>query len=184
MQNDFEDTTSDKEIIFRRSKNAFIIQMVVAFLFIPFFGIGIILGIAFVIQYFTHELVVRQKTITYKRGLIGSYTKEIPFSKINGVNIEQGAGGKLFGYGSVKVVTGNDIDTIKFDTIENPERVKALIQKLVDHNDPGHRYQSQNVAAQAQPTKMEELEKLAEMKEKGHLTEEEFAAEKKKLLDQ
>ena len=171
------------EKIFRRSKNALIIQLITSVILIPVFGIGIILGIAILIQYFTHELIVRQKSIIHKKGWIGSYTKEIPFSKINGVNVDQGVGGRLFNYGSVKVVTGNDTDTIKFDTIDSPEKVKKLIQKLVEQNDPAHSHNKSASSNNYESTdKFANLEKLADMKQKGIITEDEFRQEKKKLL--
>lgn len=109
--------------------------------------------------------------------LFGLKQTEIPLDKVNSIQFNTG-----LILGDVTIWDGSG--KIKIDNID-----KKFVKKFADmasdalesykktKNNPIHITQSASG-----PNKMEQLEKLAELKAKGILTEEEFTQEKKKLL--
>ena len=51
----------------------------------------------------TTEMVVTNKRLIYKVGFIARHTQEINITKVETVDVAQGLGGRLFGYGTVLI---------------------------------------------------------------------------------
>jgi uncharacterized membrane protein YdbT with pleckstrin-like domain len=150
------------------------------------FGIGLIPLVYHVIKYFRQELVLTQKGLILKKGLIAVQTIEIPYTKINSVSTKKGMFGSLFGYGDILILSGNDLKGEVFSGIQEPVAVKEeilnrshLIETGGIHNNSQISQQTENV----QMSSYAELEELAKLKEKGIVTEEEFEMKKKQLLN-
>lgn len=94
--------------------------------------IGIPFFIGTVLEYFTAEIRLESKSVLLKRGVLGSKKTEIPYRKINSISINQGLLGKLFNYGDVIVMAGNDSSGIPFKGISSPETVKSDIYSKMD----------------------------------------------------
>lgn len=133
--------------------------------------------------------IVREGTMSFLQGLRG--TKEIPISKITSIHFKK-AGIVSVGHLRILFVGGEQTknglfnrssntleNTILFDKKQqsNFEKAKKIIEEKMEILD--------NSQSQEQPPKsgIKDLEKLAELKEKGIITEEEFNAKKKQILD-
>jgi uncharacterized membrane protein YdbT with pleckstrin-like domain len=103
-----------------------IAALVVAYVSFPaWHGIGLVLatilaGAAIVawfpafLRRFTTELVVTDRRIVYKTGLIRRHTTEMNMDKVESVNVDQSVLGRLFGYGTVEVRgTGGGIEPLR-----------------------------------------------------------------------
>lgn len=77
----------------------------IGFLLLPVFGIGVLLWIVAAIRYFTTELVITNKRVIAKFGLISRYTIEINLQKIESIQVKQGILGRIFNFGSI-IVSG------------------------------------------------------------------------------
>jgi uncharacterized membrane protein YdbT with pleckstrin-like domain len=49
------------------------------------------------------EIVVTDRRVIFKRGLVSRHTVEMNVGKIETVDVEQGLGGRLWGYGTVMI---------------------------------------------------------------------------------
>jgi uncharacterized membrane protein YdbT with pleckstrin-like domain len=68
---------------------------------------------------FTTELVVTDRRVVYKRGLIRRFTAEMNMEKVESVAVDQSILGRLFNYGTVTVRgTGGGMDALP--DIEDP----------------------------------------------------------------
>jgi len=162
---------------YRISKAYLITELILCAILIPLFGIGLILMIAALIQYRVKSLTVEDSKVVLKDGFLTVRTTEIPYAKINGVQLEQSLDAKWMDYGTIIIVVGNDVAGIKFSQVERPHQLKnALDAKRVDTGSPAR----PNNAA---PSLADELEKLASLKDKGIITTEEFAAQKQRILN-
>lgn len=119
------------------------------------------------------EVIITDHSVIYKRGIISKKSEEIPFSKINSVNVKQSLMERSLGYGDVIIMTGNDVNGIVLDNINDPQGLK---------NDIMAKIHSGNGLSSEQVENTVDLEKLAEWKEKGIITSEEFEAKKKQIL--
>lgn len=79
--------------------------IVLGFIFLGFFGIGLIFWVAAAIRYFTTELAITNKRVIAKFGLISRSTIEINIQKIESIQVRQGIIGRIFNFGSI-VVSG------------------------------------------------------------------------------
>ena len=60
------------------------------------------------------EIVVTDKRVLYKRGIVSRRTLEMNISKIESVDVEQGLGGRLLNYGTVLIHgTGETLEPLR-----------------------------------------------------------------------
>lgn len=79
--------------------------LVFGVLLLPALGIGLILlGIAYV-RYKSFELAVTSKRVIVKHGFISRQTVEMNLSKVESIQVEQGALGRMFNFGTL-IVSG------------------------------------------------------------------------------
>lgn len=135
-------------------------------------------------------------TLTPMAGLMGFLmegfkgTKTIPFSSITSIQLKE-AGMLMSGYLQFSIQGGNESVKGIFDAIndensivfkndyqnENAQKIKAYIEeKILSSRKPQAVNSQSNIA--------DELEKLANLKNMGILTQEEFDTAKKKILTQ
>ncbi|OOF09324.1 PH domain-containing protein [Salinivibrio sp. PR919] len=79
--------------------------LLLGFIFLAFYGLGLLFWIAAAIRYFTTELAITNKRIIAKFGLISRSTIEINLQKIESIRVNQGILGRIFNFGSI-VVSG------------------------------------------------------------------------------
>jgi uncharacterized membrane protein YdbT with pleckstrin-like domain len=166
--------------VFRMSKKLFYIDVVSSIiLFIVIIGIPIL--IAFIIRYLFMSITVGDNSVEFKKGWLNTTHRQIPYDKINSVDVKIGLMGRFLGYGDVRVFTGNDVEGIKFQGIENPHELRRQIEAHAARTKTGG-----NVAAISKNTPSNnvanELTKLAKLKQQGILTQEEFDKKKAQLL--
>ena len=126
-------------------------------------------------------------------GVFSHNSKESPLDKINNVTYNQSIWGRIFGFGNVQIQTAAEVGSTTYYTIEKPKELKDTITQMQEE------YKKSQIMAQAQElanaisagTKQEgrkgvadELEKLFELKKKGIITESEFIARKRKILEE
>lgn len=117
-----------------------------------------------------------KRIIFINKGLIfGVKHAIINLDKINGI---EGSTGLLFGQ-----ITINDGAVVRKITNVWKKTVKYFVSKTLEAIDNLNKQKNEPAPAQTQAVDVAtQLEKLAALKEKGILTEEEFAAQKAKLL--
>lgn len=73
------------------------------------------------------EQGLTNKRVIVKRGIISRRTEEMKLNSIETVELQQGIGGRIFGYGNVKI-TGRGISNVVFRGVSDPMDVKRLIE--------------------------------------------------------
>lgn len=74
--------------------------------------------------------VVTNRRLIFKRGIIRRRSHELLLRKCEGVQTEQTIVGRILGYGSVTVTTGEVTNT--YDFIRNPMRFSTMINQMID----------------------------------------------------
>jgi uncharacterized membrane protein YdbT with pleckstrin-like domain len=141
----------------------------------------------------TSEFAVTDSRIILKTGLIRRRSIEMNLVQVEGVTIDQGMIGRMLNFGTVAVRgTGGSTDT--FALISYPMEFKRAVQEQSQNvrvNEIGKHVAALQgqaappLAAEAipfQPSVVDSLERLGKLKADGVLTEEEFQAQKGKLL--
>jgi uncharacterized membrane protein YdbT with pleckstrin-like domain len=82
------------------------------------------------------ELVITDKRLISKYGVVSTHSIEIRFNKIETVRVTQGLVGKIFNYGDIVVTgTGSTFDPIR--RIVNPMGFRAALNEALELNQPG-----------------------------------------------
>lgn len=151
--------------------------------------------IAWVTSYF----VVTSDRVIHREGWIAKRSMEIPLEAINDVRFHQGVFERMIGAGDIIISSASEFGREVFGDIRNPEHVQKTIYQQGELN-KDRMFRGAGRAAptapapapavQATPPTMPpaspatsgELERLAELRDRGVLTEDEFQAQKKKIL--
>ncbi|HMI78096.1 MAG TPA: PH domain-containing protein [Ferruginibacter sp.] len=126
-------------------------------------------------------------------GFFTRYSKESPLDKINNVEYDQSLWGRLFGYGNVDIQTAAELGETKYDLIHHPKLLKDTITQAQEE------YKKMQISSQAaqlaeaiartntgaKPSQQmiaDELHKLFELLQKGAITQDEYLAQKNRLM--
>jgi membrane protein YdbS with pleckstrin-like domain len=157
-------------------------------------AIGVFLLIVFPVRKFiawaTSYFVVTSDRVIHREGWIAKRSMEIPLEAINDVRFHQGVFERLIGAGDLIISSASEFGRQVFGDIRNPEEVQKTISHQGELNkERMYRGGGRGSAAPAQATMPPasasttgELERLAELRNKGVLTEDEFQSQKKRIL--
>lgn len=167
----------------------------ITFMFFALAIVGIPVAVVSAV-YLSYKMLERNRNIWAvtnmrvidEEGVFSSETKESPLDKINNVSYSQSFWGKIFGYGNVDIQTAAEIGETRYNNVEKPGKLKDAITTMQEE------YKKMQMKNQAKEFAYAigdssdndigtELEKLNKLKETGVISDEEFQAGKKKLLD-
>ena len=140
----------------------------------------------------TTNFVVTTERCIYRSGLLSHTGIEIPLERINTVFYKQTVFDRLIKSGDIAIESGGENGRQEFSDIRHPERVQHAIyvQKEMGENKLYDRIGAEAAegmrsaaASVAPPSIPEQIQKLADLRDQGVLSEEEFSAKKQDLLD-
>ena len=123
-------------------------------------------------------------------GFFSRYSKESPVDKINNVEYDQSIWGRLFGYGNVDIQTAAEMGETTYTMIHHPKLLKDTIThaqeeyKKAQINKQATQL-AEAIAKSAAPSQQmiaDELQKLFNLFQQGAITQEEYLAQKNKLM--
>jgi uncharacterized membrane protein YdbT with pleckstrin-like domain len=126
----------------------------------------------------TTNFVITSDRIIFRSGVVAKSGIEIPLERVNNVLFHQSIFERILGAGDLLIESGGEAGQQRFTDVRRPERVQNLIHSQMEVNESrrfGLGASGADVATQ--------LEKLEGMLERGTLTEDEFEAQKRRLLD-
>ena len=140
------------------------------------------------IAWLTSNFAVTSERVIHRQGFIAKRSMEIPHEKINDVRFEQGIVDRMVGAGTLVISSASEFGRNSFDDVRHPQEVQRIIYEQGEANQK-RMYQGDNAATppraqQVAPSTTTELERLAKLRDDGVLTEEEFQAQKAKVLGQ
>lgn len=93
-------------------------------------GIGLVWGLFRFLVFNTTELVLTNKRIISKSGIIRRNVIDVSNAKVEGVTYYQGIVGRIFGYGSV-LVRGTGVGQVPIRFIGQPELFKHEVGRIL-----------------------------------------------------
>jgi uncharacterized membrane protein YdbT with pleckstrin-like domain len=130
------------------------------------------------IRWATSHFVVTSDRVIHRQGLVAKSSMEVPLEKINDVRFHQGVFERMIGAGDLIIESAGEAGRQVFSEIRHPEQVQKTIYEQGETNQS----RMQRPVAPGAPSATTELQRLADLRERGVLTEEEFQAQKKKIL--
>jgi uncharacterized membrane protein YdbT with pleckstrin-like domain len=138
---------------------------------------------------FTHFVVTSNRVIS-RTGVLAKRGEEIPLERISNINFRQGIWERVIGAGDLDIESAGRDGSSHFEDIWHPDAVQQEIYRQMEAN--ARKQASWHVAPQASaapPTAPSagdipaQLHQLAELRDKGVITPEEFATKKAQLLE-
>ncbi|MGE5459239.1 MAG: PH domain-containing protein [Solirubrobacterales bacterium] len=131
----------------------------------------------------TSNFAVTTDRIIHREGFIAKRSMEIPLEAINDVRFHQSILERIVGAGDLVIQSASEYGRNVFANVRNPEHVQRTIYEQGEANKK-RMYQggSSGGASPSAPSVTNELQRLADLRDKGVLTEAEFQNQKKKIL--
>jgi uncharacterized membrane protein YdbT with pleckstrin-like domain len=138
------------------------------------------------IAWATSNFAVTSDRIIHREGFLAKHTMEIPLEAINDIRFQQSLFERMVGAGDLVIQSASEFGRNVFANVRNPEHVQRTIYEQGERNKE-RMYQGRSStpapsASPASPSVTTELERLADLRSKGVLTEAEFQNQKKRIL--
>jgi len=151
-----------------------------------------------ILDWVNERYIITNRRVIVTRGILNKFVSDSALEKVNDIELKQSMVGRLLRYGTVEIITGSDVGVNVFHRISNPVRfkremlnAKEQVQvRAVDATLPGPSLPAQQAAAPTSGTPVsagnigDRLIELTELRQKGTISEAEFQAKRKELLDQ
>jgi uncharacterized membrane protein YdbT with pleckstrin-like domain len=130
------------------------------------------------LRWATTHFVLTTDRLIFRSGVLSKLSREIPLERVNDVTFSQSLWERLIGAGDLFIESAGERGQSAFQDIPKPEAVQVEIYRQMEAN--GQRMSG--VAPRA-PSVLDELERLADLRDRGAVTDEEFERKKRDLLD-
>jgi membrane protein YdbS with pleckstrin-like domain len=127
---------------------------------------------------FTQHVITNERVI-FREGFYAKSGKEIPLEVINDVAFTQSAYERFFGTGNLLIESAGTHGQSRYSDIPDPETVQSLIYQVREERMRG--IEGPGVEGGGE-SRASQLAVLSRLHDEGKLTDEEFRAEKAKLL--
>lgn len=133
------------------------------------------------LKWVTTHMVITSDRLIFRTGIIAKSGIEIPLDRVNNVNFSQGVFERILGSGDLLIESGGEEGQSRYTDVRKPDQVQNLINAQIQRR--ADRRMGGPVSSPAGIDVAEQLERLEGMLERGTLTQAEFDAQKRKLLD-
>jgi uncharacterized membrane protein YdbT with pleckstrin-like domain len=143
------------------------------------------------LQLISTDFVLTTDRVVYRSGILSKRGVEIPLESINAIHFSQHIWERALGLGDLRIDSASVEGTSEFENVRQPNRVQNEIYVQMESNE-NRKFDrvSQGINTQlgaqapaaAQPTIADQINQLAQLRDQGHLTPEEFEAKKAELL--
>jgi uncharacterized membrane protein YdbT with pleckstrin-like domain len=137
---------------------------------------------------FTYFVVTNERVI-FRTGVISKRGVEIPLSRINNINFNQSVWERVIGAGDLAIESAGKDGQSTFEDVRHPDGVQQEIYRVMEeHERRRATWSAPTIVQQAAqpvsgPSIPEQIDALAKLRESGALSEDEFQAKKRQLLD-
>ena len=129
------------------------------------------------------NFVVTSDRVIHRYGVIAKHGIEIPLDRINTVFFNQSIFERLLGAGDLGIESAGERGSETFEDVRKPAIVQNEIYRQMEANSNRARGGGPAVTQQATLSIPEQIEKLDELRKRGVISEQEFAAKKADLLN-
>ena len=142
-------------------------------------------------QWATTDLVLTTDRLIWRTGVIAKHGIEIPLDRINTIFFSQRLLERVIGVGDLKVESASESGAQTFENMKKPSRIQNEIYQQMENNEnrkfdrvaTGINAAAPAPPAEAAPDVTVQLEKLADLRDRGVISDEEFQAKKAQLLE-
>jgi uncharacterized membrane protein YdbT with pleckstrin-like domain len=147
-------------------------------------GLAIIASLLYMLQrwvaWVSTNFVVTTDRCIYREGIVSKRGVEIPLERINTVFFNQSVVDRVIGAGTLTIESAGENGVQTFEDVRDPIGVQQVLYQEMEDNE-NRKFDRVRAPAQ-QVSVADEIAKLAQLHDQGHLSDAEFAAQKSRLL--
>ena len=132
------------------------------------------------LKWATTNFVVTTDRLIFRTGVLAKHGREIPLDRMNDISFHQSIFERLIGAGDLMIESAGERGQETFNAVRKPSIVQNMIYSEIERSRNRDADRAAGRPAQSIP---EQIEKLDELRQRGVLTQGEFDAKKKQLLD-
>jgi uncharacterized membrane protein YdbT with pleckstrin-like domain len=143
------------------------------------------LGLRYLNWNFTHFVVTSDRVI-YRTGVLAKHGVEIPLDRINNINFHQGIWERVIGAGDLEIESAGKDGQSRFSDVWHPDGVQQEIYRQMEgyaRKRAGWAHGSAAPATTQAASIPEQIDQLAELRDRGVISAAEFEAKKAQLLE-
>ena len=148
--------------------------------------VALVVAIAYLIVEFTKwattNFVVTSHRIIFREGVLSRRGTEITLEKVNNLAFHQTIIERIIGAGDLLIESGGETGQETFSDIRSPEQVQKIIQSALQHYLGQSRGGQMAPSIQSHTDVADQIAKLADLRDRGVLTDTEFENQKARLL--
>ena len=137
-------------------------------------------------RWITTNFVVTTDRLIYRHGVLAKHGIEIPLDRVNTVFFRQSIFERMVGSGDLVIESASETGRQAFSNVRNPSAVQNEIYRQIEANE-NRKFDrvGESVAAvdDREPSIPAQIRELDELRKQGLVSEDEFAAKKRQLLD-
>lgn len=145
--------------------------------------LGLALSVKPVINWLFTQYVLTTERIIVRRGIVSRSGVEIPLENINNVHYSQRALERMLGYGDVLLESAGATGQSRLTNIPDPQQFQSEIYSAREERMFTLERGGQTLVAGGPRDVAEQLTQLAALHDAGKLTDDEFAAQKQRLMN-
>ncbi len=175
--------------------------------FILAVGVIVFASVPGIVGWLTSHFVVTSERVIHRSGWISKHQRDIPLDRIQNVSFTQSVFERIIGAGDLQLESAGEESDTTFENVRNPEHVQKTIYVVREQDEqrrlrpepaapapvpqaaPAPVPQAAPATPPPQPSRPEgaapvadELAKLADLRDRGVISESEFQAQKSRLL--
>jgi uncharacterized membrane protein YdbT with pleckstrin-like domain len=139
------------------------------------------LAVPRIVAWSTSHFVVTTDRLIHRSGWISKRSMEIPLEKISDVRFHQGVFERMIGAGDLVLESAGEFGQETFSDVRHPEAVQKVVYEMGERNQRAMAAPAP-VAVPTSASTADELDKLARLRAEGVLSDQEFEAQKARLL--
>jgi uncharacterized membrane protein YdbT with pleckstrin-like domain len=129
------------------------------------------------LKWMTTNFAVTNHRVIFREGVIAKKGIEIPLDRVNTIFFNQGIFERMIGAGDLTIESAGERGAEHFTDIRRPSQVQNQIYRLIEEEQDEHAGAGRDLSVP------EQIEKLDDLRQKGIISEEEFAKKKASLLE-
>jgi uncharacterized membrane protein YdbT with pleckstrin-like domain len=147
------------------------------------FGILVVLSaLRDYLSWRNEQFIVTDRRVIQLEGILNKNVLDSSLEKINDVELQQSFFGRMFGYGTIEILTASEEAVNRMDHISHALEFKRAMQDARARYDGYLGRGVQQPAGQSRSDVQGVLEQLAALRDRGILSDDEFEAKKRDLL--
>lgn len=132
------------------------------------------------LKWITTNFVITSQRLIFRQGVFAKSGIEIPLERVNNVNFNQSVFERMLGAGDLLIESGGEDGQQRFTDIRKPDKVQNLVHAQMEGLAMRRGGYARSAASESDVTA--QLERLEGLLDRGTISQDEFDAQKRKLL--